>query len=28
LRWVSALAIKENFSPQASWRYPFMEGDD
>jgi len=28
LRWVSALAIKENFAPQASWRYPFMEGDD
>jgi 1-pyrroline-5-carboxylate dehydrogenase len=28
LRWVSALAIKENFAPPASWRYPFMEGND
>jgi len=28
LRWVSALAIKENLSPPASWRYPFMEGED
>ncbi|MGB9685784.1 MAG: aldehyde dehydrogenase family protein, partial [Rectinema subterraneum] len=28
LRWVSAVAIKENFAPPSSWRYPFMLGDD
>lgn len=28
LRWVSAVAIKENFAPPSSWRYPFMMGDD
>jgi len=28
LRWVSALAIKENLVPPAAWRYPFMEGSD
>ena len=28
LRWVSAVAIKENFAPPSSWRYPFMMGND
>jgi len=28
LRWVSAVAIKENFAPPSSWKYPFMLGDD
>lgn len=28
LRWVSAVAIKENFAPPSSWRYPFMAGND
>jgi len=25
LRWVSARAIKETFSPPTDWTYPFME---
>ncbi len=28
LRWASAVAIKENFAPPASWRYPFMSSED
>ncbi len=28
LRWVSAVAIKENFAPPSAWRYPFMSGED
>jgi len=28
LRWVSAVAVKENFAPPAAWRYPFMSGED
>jgi 1-pyrroline-5-carboxylate dehydrogenase len=27
VRWVSARAIKENFSPPRSYRYPFMEAE-
>jgi 1-pyrroline-5-carboxylate dehydrogenase len=27
VRWVSARAIKETFSPPTDWRYPFMDAD-